>query len=134
MDRVLLGTDINNEKIYLTKHKWSCSWYWSFGHIGNDNMSIHFNSEYLNNYTNDITRIFKTTKITQNDWWILLELFSQAYALSEAYEVFYRGGLHIFTTNKGVKKDRELATRLAKDLEDILDTIYKIVKAVNNGK
>ena len=40
-EKVLLGSNPIEGKIYLTKPEWQCDWYWCFGWIGNKNLLTH---------------------------------------------------------------------------------------------
>jgi hypothetical protein len=126
MGKILLGIDLDNEKIYLTKHTWDCDWYWGMGYLGNNNMHYHF-EEYLDGKHFNISDVFRLTIITQNDWYKILEYFKQAYALKEAYEVYYRGGAHITSVDNGIQKDREIAAKIAADMEKILDAVWEYI-------
>jgi len=126
-DKILLGT-IDNERIYLSKHEWNCDWYWGFGYIGNRNCHYHLESLLPEH---DITKVFQDTKLTQGNWWIVKELFGQAYALKEAAQV-YRCGV-LSTHSPGLTdllKSPEKAAILNKDLELTLDTIWDYLTKV----
>lgn len=128
--KVLIGTDHNDEKIYLSKHSWDCNWYWGFGYLGNKNCHYHFES-YLDGRHTDINEVFKTTKISQAQWWKILELFKQAYNLKYAYETYYRGGAH-YTSVKdmGINKDLEMAERIKTDMEKILNDVWEFIRSI----
>ena len=116
---------IAGKRIYLSKHSWDCQWYWGFGYIGNTNLHTHFKSSFLTGEAYDIGKVFEETKLTQHNWWTILELFQTAYHLREAYEVYYRGGSHISNNPLRSKlQDRELATRIAKDLGEVLEKLW----------
>ena len=122
--------DLGGEAIYLYKHSFDCGWYWGMGYIGNKDLHTNFKSTFLKDrVTYDIKDIFSKTKLTQSNWWNILEMFETAYALREAAEVYHRGGSHI-TTNlcREKLKDEELAARLNKDLKEVLDTVWKYIE------
>lgn len=140
-DKIYLGT-INNEKIYLSKHSWDCGWYWGFGYLGNKNLYFHIesliesryikdslislNKEVNNNKFYNIETIFTKTWIDQADWWILRDLFIQAYALKHCAEVYKYGGHQ--TTVLGITdiiKNESMQDTINKDLEKVLDTIWQ---------
>jgi len=135
MTRILLGRSANyDEPIYLTKHQWDCDWYWSFGYLGNKNCHFHFKS-YLEGGKYDITDHLKGSNITQKDWWLLRDLFVQAYALQEAAEVYRYGGHQ--STCKGVTdviSDPEMCKRLNADLEKVLNVLWDFVVEVAKPK
>ena len=74
----------------------------------------------------NIGNIFdKGTPITQDQWWIVCDLFVQAYALKRAAEVYQHGGHHI--TRPGITdciKNLEMAARINKDLEIVLNKVW----------
>ena len=122
MDKIYLGNTTEYGRLYLSKHSWDCGWYWGFGYIGNSRLHIDslIGAEY------DIRSIFdKGSPITQNQWWIIRDLFTQAYALKKAAEVYQHGGHQ--TTKPGMTdciKNLEMAARINKDLEIVLDKVW----------
>jgi hypothetical protein len=123
------GTYADGENLYLEKHKWECSWYWGFGYIGNNNCHFHFDSllklgsdKYL------ASEIFSSTNITDKEWWVIRDLFVQAYALKKCAEVYQYGGHQI--TQRGVTdiiKNDAKAKELNADLERVLDLLWSVV-------
>ena len=81
------------------------------------------NSEY------DVNLLFdKGTPITQDQLWLIRDLFKQAYALKAAAEVYQYGGHQ--TTRPGMTdciKNLEMATRINKDLETVLDKVWDFI-------
>lgn len=128
MDKILLGRSVEfNEPIYLSKHEWACDWYWALGYLGNKNCHFHFES-YLEGGKYDVSDHLKQTNITQREWWVIRDLFVQAYALKAAAEVYQCGGHQ--TTCKDVTdvvKDLDKATRLNADLKIVLDVLWDFV-------
>ena len=123
--KVKLGK-IDNETIFIEKHKWDCDWYWGFGYIGNK--SSHFHIDSLISSETDVNKVFEDTKISQSEWWIIRDLFIQAYALKKAAEVYRFGGHQ--TTVAGLTdiiKNANRATELNKDLERVLDLVWKFI-------
>ena len=123
-DKIYLGNTAEHGRLYLSKHSWDCGWYWGFGYIGNSRLHMHIES--LINSEHDVKKIFdKSTKITQNQWWIIRDLFKQAYALKEAAEVYRHGGHQ--TSKPGITdciKNLEMAARINKDLETVLNKVW----------
>jgi len=120
---------VAGETLYLDKHKWDCEWYWGMGYIGNTNLHTHFDSSFLGQSIFEVSKIFTTTKLTQDDWWILRDLFIQAYALKSAAAVYRYGG---HQTEKAMHIiDVDMAATLNSDLKKILDEIWKVVTAVS---
>lgn len=129
-DRILLGrrTD-DGEACYLSKHQWDCSWYWSFGYLGNRNCHYHFES-FLGSSLYEASKIFSETKITDKEWWVIRDLFVQAYALKKCAEIYQYGGHQ--TSQQGVTdllKSAEKAATLNADLENILGTTWHYISA-----
>jgi len=124
MDKILLGNTTQYGRLYLSKHSWDCGWYWGFGYIGNS--SLHMHIESLINGEYDVNKIFDgSTGITQDQWWIIRDLFTQAYALQKAAEVYQYGGHQTF--NPGITdciKNLEMAALINKDLEIVLGKVW----------
>ena len=77
----------------------------------------------------DVNKIFDgSTRITQDQWWIIRDLFRQAYALKAAAEVYQYGGHQ--TTRPGMTdciKNLEMAARINKDLEIVLNKVWDFI-------
>jgi hypothetical protein len=132
MDKILLGKDLEGEAIWLSKHTWDCSWYWGFGYLGNKDCHYHFDS-LLDGKHFLIQEVFSSTKISQNNWYEILELFKQAYGLKEAYEIYYRGGAHITKTNRGVVSTPLMVEVLNNDLKKVLDGVWSYIEEILKG-
>lgn len=101
-NKVLLGTNEQGEKIFITKPEWDCNWYWSFGYLGNKN--CHYQ---LNNYQNKNNKIrnknmydcltddYKLNPKIEENLWQFCELALTIYTLKEAAEVIGLGGSHM---------------------------------------
>ena len=74
----------------------------------------------------DIGNIFdRGSPITQDQWWIIRDLFKQAYALQKAAGVYQYGGHQ--THNPGITdciKNLEMAALINKDLEIVLNKVW----------
>ena len=116
----------SGETIYLEKHRWECGWYWALGYIGNKNIHTHI-EELIKNKETDVNKIFSKTKITQNTWWILRDLFIQAYTIKKCAEVYRYGGHQTNTNGLSVERDDKLIARLNSDLEKILNNIWELL-------
>lgn len=146
--KILLGnikshahTFVENEPIWLEKHRWDCGWYWAFGYIGNSEHHAHFDSLLHIKDSKDskgeikymASKLFKTTNITDEEWWVIRDLFVQAYALQKAAEVYRRGGNQ--TARPGVTDiivNKARADQINADLAKVLDTVWDFTcKAVN---
>ena len=114
-ERVLFGTDTHGDNIYITKPKWDCNWYWSFGYLGNKNIHYHLDAYQSKDHffkLEDGTFKSITEKRNKNMYdclladynlnekikaklWEFCELSKTIYALKEAAEVLGRGGSHM---------------------------------------
>lgn len=131
------GSYADGEVIWLTKHSWDCGWYWSFGYLGNRDCHFHFDSilflkDSKGNILYTASDLFQETNISDKEWWVIRDLFVQAYALQKAAEVYRHGGHQ--TSQKGVTdviQNLEMSNRLNEDLKKLLDTLWDFVsKAV----
>ena len=121
-----------DENLYLYKHSWDCGWYWGFGYIGNENLHMHIPS-LIESPIHDVNVIFNKTKITQSEWWVIRDLFIQAYALKKVAEVYRYGGHQ--TTKPGIVdilKNSEKADMLNNDLELVLDKVWSFLLDIDN--
>ena len=112
------------EKVYIEKHSWDCDWYWGFGYVGNKDLHTHFDSTFLKGCEILPSTHLKTT-LTDKQWWIIRDLFIQAYSLKQCAEKYRHGGYQ--TTVKDVTdilKDDEMCKRLNEDLKKILDMVW----------
>ena len=122
------GTYADGENLWLEKHSWDCGWYWGFGYVGNKNSHFHFDS-LMEGTKYQASDIFAQTNINDNDWWVIRSLFKQAYALRSAAEVYKNGGNQTFLAGTtDVIKNEEMATRLNRDLEVVLDKLWDVVQ------
>ncbi len=130
------GTCADGEHVYLTKHKWDCGWYWGFGYLGNYRCHFHVDSLlYVNGDKGAYcaSDLFEETKITDKEWWVIRDLFVQAYALKAAAEVYQYGGHQ--TTSVGltdVIKNKDRADQINADLAKVLDCLWSVVCAAVN--
>jgi len=117
-DRIFFGTNTDNECIYITKPKFDCGWYWSFGYLGNKSQHYHLENyqskdhflkledgsfksltEKRNKCMYDcLLEDYKLTDKIKENLWVFCELSLSIYALKETAEVLSRGGSHM-TTN-----------------------------------
>ena len=123
MIKLLLGKQ-GRESIFLTKHQWDCGWYWGFGYIGNHKHHFHIDS--LISSETDVSKIFTQTTISQSSWWIIRDLFIQAYALKAAAAVYRHGGHQ--TTVCGITdliKSSDMESKTNADLLIVLDRVWE---------
>ena len=127
------GTPAGGEAIYLSKHEWQCGWYWSFGYVGNAKCHFHFDSLlYIKDGNGSVryeaSQLFSKCNVSDKDWWVIRDLFVQAYALKKAAEVYRYGGNQI--TKEGVTdliRADEMVFRLNNDLKRVLDKVWDVV-------
>lgn len=123
-DKIYLGNTTKYGKLYLSKHSWDCGWYWAFGYIGNSECHMHIDSLINSDYS--INLVFdKGTPITQDQLWVIRDLFKQAYTLKGAAGVYQYGGHQ--TSKLGITdciKNLEMAALINKDLEIVLDKVW----------
>lgn len=137
--KVFLGTTkesftpLPKQRIYIEKHKWDCDWYWGFGYIGNPSIHTHFDSIFLNgrrfngkHYTGDLCdpiEMFIKSRFTKDEWYIIRDLFIQAYGLKKAAEIYQYGGHQI---NKAFRFPNEgMSDRINEDLRIILNKVWQ---------
>ena len=126
------GTFADGENVWLEKHKWDCDWYWGFGYIGNKRCHFHFDSLLNIKDSKGLVKyvasdLFESTKITDKEWWIMRDLFVQAYALRKAAEVYQYGGHQSsYPGVTDVIKNKVAADQINADLEKVLDTVWSI--------
>lgn len=132
MEKICLGRLIESgELTWLSKHSWDCNWYWAFGYLGNRNCHWHFESLLEGNQYH-VKDLFNDTTLTQADWWIMRDLFTQAYALKKAAEVYRHGGHQ--SSKKGVTdiiQSKDMENRINQDLKMILDELWNYLISVN---
>ncbi len=129
-EKIFLGTGAKGEgRLYLEKHSWDCDWYWGFGYIGNNHLHMHIESlikhpaQYDSLWTN-VGSHFKSTWLTQGQWWILRDLFISAYALKTAAGVYRYGGYQTEAANTFRVINSERAADINRDLEVLLERIW----------
>jgi hypothetical protein len=134
------GTCANGENIWLEKHKWDCGWYWAFGYVGNKNCHFHFDGLlYIKDGKGSVkytaSDLFASTQISDKDWWIMRDLFSQAYALKKAAEVYQYGGHQTIVPGvTDIIKSKERADQINVDLAKVLDCVWDhTCKSVSKG-
>ena len=128
LGQLAYGPVHEGEKIWLEKHSWDCGWYWGFGYIGNRGLHFHIDSLIKAPAPCEASRLFSKTKISDNDWWIIRDLFKQAYALKTAAEVYRHGGHQKSLPGvTDVIQNAEVAKQLNSDLEKVLDKAWEFI-------
>ena len=127
LEKIYLGITEEHGRVYITKHSWDCDWYWGFGYVGNRDCQFHFKS-FLTNGPCRASDLFKEPTISDSSWWIIRDLFTQAYALKEAASTYRYGG-HQYTS-KGITdiiQCKEMELRLNTDLETVLNKVWQFM-------
>lgn len=142
--KLFLGINQYDEKVYLVAPRFECDWYWGFGYLQTKNSHYHVDGlTTIYKYNNEGKQViekrmhlfdgfkehFKTFIIKDDkDLWTLCELFNSFYQLKQVAELFYRGGTNI-TTNpcRDIIKDLNKSTEINNIvLPKVFDEIYKI--------
>ncbi len=131
-NKLWLGQIEGYGSVFIEKHKWDCSWYWAFGYLGNNQCHFHIESlitrpeTYNPNWT-EVTEQFTSTWLTQDQWWILRDLFIQAYALKKAAACYRHGGYQTESARPHNIISKDLENTLNADLEKLLDNIWELL-------
>lgn len=131
MTKVYLGKDKETgDRLFLDKHTWDCGWYWGFGYVGNNDLHYHFSS-YLKGQVKPFDDILTDTKLSNDNWWVLRDLFKQAYSLQSTAEVYGYGGYQSRLRDvTGILKSPSKEAELTKDLGLILDTLWDYITTI----
>jgi len=136
---IFLGTIKDWGQIYIDKHVWSCNWYWGFGYLGNKSCHFHISSlinqpeKYDPDWT-DVSKQFDTTWITQDQWWIIRDLFSQAYAFQKAADCYMYGGHQTDAAKPYRVISKRRAEAINRDLEKLLNTMWALLAEWSDTK
>lgn len=131
--------NVANEMLWLEKHSWDCDWYWGFGYIGNKHLHTHFDLTFLSDSQHYIaSEIFEQNdtaiNITDKAWWIIRDLFVQAYALSKAAAVYRYGGHQTSEEITTIIQDKKMSRILNNDLEIVLNTLWNFLSEIRTPK
>lgn len=127
IEEIYLGITEEHGKVYLTKHSWDCAWYWGFGYVRSRHCHFHFES-FLTKCPREASVLFNEPTFSDRSWWIIRDLFIQAYALKEAAATYHYGGHQC--TSKGITdiiQCKEMELRLNKDLEIVLNKVWQFM-------
>ena len=83
-EKVLLGSNPIEGKIYLTKPEWQCDWYWCFGWIGNKNLLTHLDRLGNSNMYDNIKEFIPNVKLSDTNLWKFCELAESIYTLKKS--------------------------------------------------
>lgn len=131
-EKVLLGSNPIEGKIYLTKPEWQCDWYgyWSFGWIGDKNLHTHLDRLGSSNMYNNIKEFIPNVKLSDTNLWKFCELAESIYTLKKSAELFHRGGSHIVYNAKyrGVMQNKERCEYINYvTIPALIDELYKVL-------
>ena len=130
--KIYLGI-YEGEKVYLSKHSWDCGWYWGFGYVGNRNCHFHF-EKFLED-SSYASRVFTDPNFTDQNWWYVRDLFTQAYALTKVAEVYSYGGHQ--ASKEGLTdmlRSEDKAKQANDDLQLVLNALWQFMLDDNLGK
>jgi len=132
INHILLGVSKHDDTLYLYKHSWDCNWYWGFGYIGNTRLHMHISAliNHPDKYEPDWTDVgthFADTWLTQDQWWILRDLFIAAYALKSAAEAYRHGGHQTASAAQYRVINPNMEKHINDDLKVVLDNIWNLL-------
>jgi hypothetical protein len=134
----LLGKLENGESVYLTDFEWDCGWYWGGGYIRiyrpnrkDFDVHTHFDSVFFKgdsqciagagrNHHIDVVRCFSESALTEDEWWRLLDLMKQFYALRECAGVFQYGGHMTSHGRTEAELNKEMADKINAQIKDVI--------------
>lgn len=144
---------LSRQELYLTKHEFANGWYWVFGHIRNTDsvpksfnyerdvsghirntdLSTHFSellhatafSRKIEVYT--ATDLFIDPLYSDDDWWIIRDLFIQAYGLQIAADIYRSNGRQSSAPEARIIRSDGLHDRINKDIGKVLDQAWNIL-------
>lgn len=130
---ILLGKHSGYGNLFVRRHTrieytWSLGNRWSLGKLKNDVVAGDF-SELLEN-PEESFKVFETLNFQVDDWWTIMEMFAQAYAIQKAAEVYYYGAGVAIRENldtKGIRCDTKHYD-LNSDLETLLDRLWQFME------
>lgn len=129
-EKVLLGSNPLEGKIYLTKPEWQCDWHWSFGWISNKNLHTHLNRLGSSNIYDNIKEFIPNVKLSDTDLGKFCELAESIYTLKKSAELFHRGSSHIvYNANyKKIMQNKEWCECINYVIiPALIDELYKVL-------
>ena len=133
--KVFFGTrKSDNTRIQISKPKWDCDWYWSFGYLGNRDEHYHL-SGYADgrniNIYDALEKDYDLNPKIKAKLWDFCELVKTAYVLKETAEVLGRGGSH-YTKNVCASVIKN-STEVKRINEVVLPAIFEQLNAIYEG-
>lgn len=129
-EKVLLGSNPIEGKIYLIKPKWECDWYWCFGWIGNNNLLINLDKLGNSNIYDSIKEFIPNVELSDTNLWKFCELAESIYTLKKSAELFHRGGSHIVynAKYKEIMQNKEWCEHINYVIiPALIDELYKVL-------
>jgi hypothetical protein len=131
-DKIFFGTrKDDNSSIYITKPKFDCNWYWSFGYLGNCHYHLysyqtkqicltdkdgkfHMFTEKRNiNMYDALQADYDLAPAIANNLWQFCELALTIYTLKEMAELCHIGGAHMtINPGKAYLQDKDIYNKL----------------------
>lgn len=154
-DKVFFGTrKEDGRRIYISKPTFDCSWYWSFGYLGNAREHYHLSSyqekqkfikdsegkyhvltEKRNkNMVDCLSEDYDLSDTIKENIWAFCELAETIYSLKEIAKIYYRGGSH-YTTNpsKSILQNKEKYLNTTFEvLPELLQTFWNLIGGNQN--
>jgi len=122
--RIQIGTDSNNQVYFLTMPDFNYQTTHGIGSFGFESKDSFGRFDF--NSTDDFKEFFKggKTKISEDQFWDLLECVRSFETLESSYELYHRGGSHVrhndFTDSL---KDIEVCLKLFNDMVKIVNYV-----------
>jgi len=154
-DKEFFGTrKSDGARIVITKPKWDCGWYWSFGYLGNMREHSHLskvisyfrkerNKEepfYLSDIQGDrninmydaLKAEYDLNPKIEKNLWLFCELATTAYVLKQTAEVLGRGGSNYYLNPlaETIKNSDEVRRINEEVLPGIFNKIAEIFEGV----
>ena len=129
-EKVLLGSNHIEGKIYLTKPEWQCDWHWSFGWIGSKNLHTHLARLGSSNVYDNIKEFIPNVKLSDTNLRKFCELAESIYTLKKSAELFHRGSNHFVynTKYKEIMQNKERCEYINYVIiPALIDELYKVL-------
>ena len=129
-EKVLLGSNPIEGKIYLTKPEWQCDWYCCIDWISNKNLLTHLDRLGNSNMYDNIKEFIPNVKLSDTNLWKFCELAESIYTLKKSAELFHRGGSHIVhnTKYKEIMQNKEWCEYINYVIiPALIDELYKVL-------
>lgn len=90
----LIGKDVDGSKVWLEEAKFSCNWYWNFGHLRTLDRKKPYSFYHIDRILThkDFKNHFTSTVFENSDEWVFLELINTIQTMKSYAEILYNGG------------------------------------------